>query len=96
VDWIDELHGFMHQINVIDIHLPPTSDSLPLPFPHILTLAQATDLSEEVTSMTNTDIDDYILTPRSAQAKSTTLASSKFSSDYEILDDQTAPLTQSM
>jgi hypothetical protein len=62
----------MHQINVVDIHLPPTSDSLPLSFPHISTLAQATDLSEEDTSalgMTNTNIDDCILTPRSAQAK---------------------------
>jgi hypothetical protein len=25
-DWIDQLHGFMHQINVVDIHLLPTSD----------------------------------------------------------------------
>jgi hypothetical protein len=48
---------------------PPTSDSLPLPFPCISTLTQATDLSEEETSMTDTDIDDYILSPRSAQAK---------------------------
>jgi hypothetical protein len=95
-DWIDQLHGFMHQINVVDTHLPPTSDSLPFPFPHILTLAQATDLSEEDTSAigtTNTDIDDYILAPWSAQAKSTTLASSKFFSGYKILDDQTIRAT---
>jgi hypothetical protein len=72
VDWIDQLHGFIHQINVVDIHLPPTSDSLALSFPCISTLAQGTDLSEEDTSaidMTNTDIDDYILAPRSVQAK---------------------------
>jgi hypothetical protein len=81
-DWIDQLHGFLHQINVVDICPPPTSDYLPLPFPHISTLTQATDLSEEDTSMpdksmpntsmpdtTYTDIDDYILVPRSAQAK---------------------------
>jgi hypothetical protein len=51
---------------------PPTSDSLPLPFPHILTLVQATDLSEEDTTAlgtTDSDIDDYTLAPRSAQAK---------------------------
>jgi hypothetical protein len=67
-DWIDQLHGFMHQINIVDIRLLPTSDSLPLPFPH----AQATDLSEEDISTIgtiDTDIDDYILTPQSAQAK---------------------------
>jgi hypothetical protein len=71
-DWIDHLHGFIHQINIIDIHPPPTSDSLPLPFPHISTLAQATDLREEDNSAidtTDTDIDDYILAPQSAQAK---------------------------
>jgi hypothetical protein len=71
-DWIDHLHGFIHQINIIDIHLPPTSDSLPLPFPCISTLAQATDLSEEDNSTINTadtNMDDYILAPRSAQAK---------------------------
>jgi hypothetical protein len=71
-DWIDQLHGFIHQINVVDIHLPPTSDSLPPPFPCISTLTQATDLSEEDTSAistTDTNIDDYILTPQSAQAK---------------------------
>jgi hypothetical protein len=33
VDWIDQLHGFLHQINIVDIRLPTTSDSLPLPFP---------------------------------------------------------------
>jgi hypothetical protein len=72
VDWIDQLHGFLHQINVIDIHPPPTSDSLPLSFPYISTLAQATDLSEKDNSVldtTDTDIDDYTLTPQSAQAK---------------------------
>jgi hypothetical protein len=69
VDWIDQLHGFLHQINVVDIHLPTTHDSPPLPFPHISTLIQATDLSEEETSTTDTDIDDYTLAPRSAQAK---------------------------
>jgi hypothetical protein len=71
-DWIDQLHGFLHQINVIDIHPPPTSDSLPLPFPCISTLTQATDLSEEDTTAldtTDTNIDDYTLAPRSAQAK---------------------------
>jgi hypothetical protein len=67
--WIDQLHGFLHQINIINIHPMPTSDSLPLPFPCILTLAQATDLSEEETSTTDTDIDDYTLAPRSAQVK---------------------------
>jgi hypothetical protein len=72
VDWINQLHGFMHQINVVDIHLLPTSDSLPLPFPCISTLIQATDLSEEDISAigtTDTNIDDYILAPWSAQAK---------------------------
>jgi hypothetical protein len=68
-DWIDQLHGFLHHINVIDIHLLPTSDSLPLPFPHISTLIQATDFSEEETSTTDANIDDYTLTPQSAQAK---------------------------
>jgi hypothetical protein len=68
-DWIDQLHGFLHQINVIDIHLLTTSNSLPLPFPRISTLIQATDLSEEETSMTDTDIDNYTLAPWSAQAK---------------------------
>jgi hypothetical protein len=72
MDWIDQLHGFLHQINVVDIRPPTTSDSLPLPFPHIPTLAQATDLSEEdntALDTTNTDIDDYTLAPWSAQAK---------------------------
>jgi hypothetical protein len=72
VDLIDQLHGFLHQINVIDIHSPTTSDSLPLPFPRISTLSQATDLSEEDTTAldtTDSEIDDYTLTPRSAQAK---------------------------
>jgi hypothetical protein len=72
VDWIDQLHGFLYQINVIDIRPPTTSDSLPLPFPHISTLTQATDLSEEDTPMldtTDTDIDDYTLAPWLAQAK---------------------------
>jgi hypothetical protein len=68
-DWIDQLHGFLHQINIVDIRLPTTSDSLPLPFPCILTLVQATDLSEKETSTTDADIDNYTLTPRSAQAK---------------------------
>jgi hypothetical protein len=68
-DWIDQLHGFLHQINVIDIRPPTPSDSLPLPFPRISTLVQATDLSEEETSTTDTDIDDYTLAPQSAQAK---------------------------
>jgi hypothetical protein len=72
MDWIDQLHGSLHQINIVDIHLPPTSDSLPLPFPCISTLVQATDLSEEDTStigMTDTNIDDYILASQSAEAK---------------------------
>jgi hypothetical protein len=68
-DWIDQLHGFLHQINIIDIHLLTTPNSPPLPFPCISTLIQATDLSEEETSMTNADIDDYTLASRSAQAK---------------------------
>jgi hypothetical protein len=71
-DWIDRLHGFLHQINIIDICPPTTSDSLPLPFPRISTLAQATDLSEEDTTVldiTDSNIDDYTLAPRSAQAK---------------------------
>jgi hypothetical protein len=72
MDWIDQLHGFLHQINVIDIHPPTTSDSLPLSFPHITTLAQATDFSEEdntALDTNNSDIDDYTLAPRSVQAK---------------------------
>jgi hypothetical protein len=71
-DWIDQLHGFLHQINVVDIRPPTNSDSLLLPFPCISTLAQATDLSEEDTPALNTtdsDIDDYTLAPQSAQAK---------------------------
>jgi hypothetical protein len=68
-DWIDQLHGFLHQINDIDIHPPTPSDSFPLPFPCISTLVQATDLSEEETSTTDADIDDYTLAPWSAQAK---------------------------
>jgi hypothetical protein len=71
-NWIDQLHEFLHQINVVDICLPTTSDSLPLLFPCILTLAQATDLSEEDTTAldtTNSDINDYTLAPWSAQAK---------------------------
>jgi hypothetical protein len=61
VDWIDQLYRFMHQMNIVDIYLPPTFNSLPLPFSHISTLTQATDLSEEDTSiisMTDTNIDD--------------------------------------
>jgi hypothetical protein len=72
VDWIDQLHGFMHQINVFDIHLPPTSDSLPLPFPCISTLTQATDLSEEDISALgtiDTKFNNYILPSWSTQAK---------------------------
>jgi hypothetical protein len=49
-----------------------TSDSLPLPFPRISTLTQATDISEEDTTAldtTDTNIDNYTLAPRSAQAK---------------------------
>jgi hypothetical protein len=48
-DWIDQLHGFLHQINVVDIHPPTTSDSLPLPFPCISTLVQATDARPTLT-----------------------------------------------
>jgi hypothetical protein len=98
-DWIDQLHGFMHQINVIDTHLLPTSDSLPLPFPHISTLAQATDLSEEDTSAvgtTDTGIDDYILAPRSVQAKVDNFRLLKVFQCYKILDNWTASLMQSM
>jgi hypothetical protein len=69
VDWIYQLHGFLHQINIIKINPPPTSNPLPLPFPRISTLVQATDLSEEETSTTDSDIDDYTLAPRSVQAK---------------------------
>jgi hypothetical protein len=71
-DWIYQLHGFLHQIDVVNIHPPPTSNSLPLPFPRISTLAQATHLSEEDTTApdtTDSSIDDYTLTPRSVQAK---------------------------
>jgi hypothetical protein len=53
-DWIDQLHGFLQQINVVNICPLPTFDSLPLPFPHNSTLAQATDLSEEDTSTLGT------------------------------------------
>jgi hypothetical protein len=69
VDWIDQLHRFLHQINIIDIHLPTTPNSPPLPFPHISTLIWATDFSEEETSTTDADIDNYNLAPQSAQAK---------------------------
>jgi hypothetical protein len=69
VDWIDQLHAFLHQINVVDIHLPTTPDSPPFPFPRISTLAQATDLSEEETSTTDADIDDDTLAPRSVQVE---------------------------
>jgi hypothetical protein len=72
MDWIDQPYGFLHQINVVNIRPPTTSDSLPLPFPRISTLAQATDLSEEDTTAldtTDSNIDDYTLTPWSAQAK---------------------------
>jgi hypothetical protein len=71
-DWIDQLHGLLHQINIINICPLPTSDSFPLPVPHISTLTQATDLSEEDTTVlhtTDTDIDNYTLAPWSAQAK---------------------------
>jgi hypothetical protein len=71
-DWIDQLHGFLHQINIVDIRPLTTSDSLPLPFPCISTLAQATDLSEEDTTALDTtdpNVDDYTLAPQSAQAK---------------------------
>jgi hypothetical protein len=72
MDWIDQLHRFLHQINVINICPPPNSDFLPLPFPHISTLTQATDLSEEDTTAldtTNSDIEDNTLAPQSVQAK---------------------------
>jgi hypothetical protein len=68
MDWIDQLHGFLHQINVVYTRPPPTSNSLPLPFPCI-SIVQATDLNEEETSTTDADIDDYTLAPQSAQAK---------------------------
>jgi hypothetical protein len=71
-DWIDQLHGNLHQINIVNTCPPTTSDSLPLPFPHISTLAQATDLSEEDTTVldtTDSDIDNYTLAPQSVQAK---------------------------
>jgi hypothetical protein len=98
-DWIDQLHGFLHQINVVGIRPPTTSDSLPFPFPCISTLTQAADLSEEDTPMldtTDTDIDDSPSPLGQCKQKSTTLAFSKSSSGYKILDDQTASLRQSM
>jgi hypothetical protein len=72
VDWIDQLHRFLHQINIVNICPLTTSDSLPLPFPCISTLARATNLNEEDTTMldtTDSDIDDYTLAPQSAQSK---------------------------
>jgi hypothetical protein len=98
-DWIDQLHGFVHQINVVDTRPLPTPNFLPLPFPHISTLTQTTDLSEEDTSAISridTNINDYILTPQSVQAKVDDFASSKYSSGYKILDDRMASLMQSM
>jgi len=55
-DWIDKLHGFMHQIN-------STSTS---PYPTISTFAVAQDLSEEDPSPIPYSYDSI---PRSAQAK---------------------------
>src|SRR3979490_2584917 len=55
-DWIDKLHGFMHQIN-------STSTS---PYPTISTFAVAKDLSEEDPSPISHSYDSI---PRSAQAK---------------------------
>jgi hypothetical protein len=87
-DWIDQLHGFLHQINVVDIRLLTTPDFPPLPFPRISTLIQATDLSEEETSMTDADIDDYTLTPRSAQAK---VDNSRLLKVFQWLQDHRRP-----
>jgi len=55
-DWIDRLHGFMHQIN------PSTS-----PYPLISTYATATDLSREGVSLPDISYDDI---PRKDHTKS--------------------------
>jgi hypothetical protein len=54
-DWIDQLHGFMYQINKVAPHAPSPS--------HILTLALSTDLSEEDINPTDTKINSYNLFP---------------------------------
>jgi hypothetical protein len=86
MDWIDQLHGFLHQINVIDICPPPTSDSLPLPFPHI-----STEISVRRTLVRLAPPIPTWMTTHSHlgqhKQKSVTLTSSKFFSGYKILDD---------
>jgi hypothetical protein len=52
-DWIDQLYGFIHQINKVAPHAPLPS--------HILTLALSTDPSEEDINPTDAKIDSYNL-----------------------------------
>jgi hypothetical protein len=60
-DWIDQLHGFMHQINEVAPHTPSPS--------HISTLALSTDPSEEDIEPMDPKIDSYNLFPQSPQAR---------------------------
>jgi hypothetical protein len=60
-DWIDQLHGFMHQINIVTPHAPL--------FLHILTLAPSTDPSEEDINPMDAKINSYKLFPQSTQAR---------------------------
>jgi hypothetical protein len=68
VDWIDHLHGFLHQINIINL-CPPTSPiSNSFFFILLATLVQEIDLSMEDSdsaNMTSTSVNDYSLIPRS-------------------------------
>jgi hypothetical protein len=60
-DWIDQLHRFMHQINIVAPHTPLISC--------ILTLTLSTDFSEEDIKYMDKNIDSYNLFPRSTQAR---------------------------
>jgi hypothetical protein len=55
-DWIDQLHRFMHQINIVTPHVPLSS--------HISTLALSTDPSEEDIDPMDTKINSYNLFPQ--------------------------------
>jgi hypothetical protein len=61
-DWIDRLHGFMHQINVIDSR-PPSKTQISI-------FSQTIDFSgEDIDTVINPNTDSYDLIPRSEQVK---------------------------
>ena len=76
-DWIDNLHGFIHQIN--DIHQPPTL------FPQISLFVGTQSLSEEEIHSSS---DSYDIVPRTEFTKSDDLCLQKV---YKWLQDLARP-----